>query len=227
MILSNNYIKLFNVLIAITLLQGCAGNVKLTDQDRAGVEKQKSIKVISQSSGWPGMMTPVGVVASNLTFGLSDDWTAGHKLIKKFNIKDPTLQVKDAFIKYINKPQKAGNFISTKNLLTSEESSIENLKNKYKSGVILKISPKQWAIQYFPLEWSRYLMFYGANAELIRLNDSKIIWSASCAAHQDNNETAPTLDELTANKSTVLKQWVESSTSECAKQLVDAYHNRT
>lgn len=227
MILNNKLIISFSTLITVTLLQGCVGNVKLTDQDRAGVIKQKSIKVISQSSGWPGMMTPVGVVASNLTFGFSDDWTAGHKLIKKFNINDPALLVKDAFIKYINNPQKAGNFISTKNLISSDESSIENLKNKYKSGVILKISPKQWSIQYFPLDWSHYLMFYGANAELIRLNDSKVIWSASCAAHQDNNDTAPTLDELTASNSTVLKQWINSSTSECAQQLVNAFHNRT
>ena len=219
--------KLLSIVTILALLQACAGNVKLTDQDRVGLKKQKRIKVISQSSGWPSMMTPVGVVASNLTFGLSDDWTEGHKLIKKFNIKDPTLLVKDAFIQNINKPRKAGNFIGVNTLISYDDSSIDKLKLKYKNGVILKISPKQWAIQYFPLDWSHYLMFYGANAELIRLNDSKVIWSASCAAHQDNNDTAPTLDQLTSDKSTVLKQWVRASAAECARQLINDFHNRT
>ena len=63
-------------------------------------------------------------------------------------------------------------------------------------------------------------MLYRAQAELINIDDAKVLWSANCKAHQDNSDTAPTFDELTADNSTVLKKWVTDATNQCSQQLL-------
>lgn len=220
MIIKNTYSTL-SVIIIMSLLYGCAGqSVKLTPQDRAQLIKLQGIKTYHQNAGWPTLKTPMGVLASDLTLGLSDDWSAGQKLVNKFNIPDPGQRVKQNFLKQINAGTKAANFVNVKQALTHDEGTTEALKAKYGKGVVLKFSSHIWQIWYYPFNWARYHMWYGSTAELIRLNDSRVLWSATCRADQDNKDTAPTLDELTADNSTVFKRWVEAAADTCAKQFV-------
>ena len=219
----NNKASIFTIAAIITvLLQGCAGNVKLSEQDRAELQNIKEVKVVHRNSGWPGVMTPLGVLASDMTFGLSDDWTVGHKLIEKFNIEDPSKQVKENFLNAISKKNMAS-FTNEHQGLSSEEVENANLKSKYSSGYVLKIEPLSWQILYYPLNWAEYQMFYRARAELIRLDDDKVLWSSNCKAYQDDSNTAPTFDQLTSENSTVLKKWMDDSTARCARELADNF----
>lgn len=223
-----NYSKKIILIIAtitmLSLIQGCAGNVKMSPQDRAELEKLDKIIVVSQNPGWPTMMTPLGVLASNLTFGLSEDWSAGQKLVTKFKTKNPNQLIKEKFLKNINKKPKITNFDNVKETISHEDSSIENLKQTYKDGAVLKFSRRMWTVGYFMTNWTRYLMLFSANAELIRLSDSKVIWSSYCIANQDDEKTAPTLDQLTADGNTSFIEWIDNATSECAKQFTHAFH---
>ena len=223
-IISKKYLSAISVLIAFLLLQGCASQaVKLSNQDRIQLKKLKHVKAFHMRSGWPTLKTPLGVLASDLTLGLSDDWTEGQKLVKKFKIKDPSMLVKREFIRQLNHKRKTANFVMVRKPLAYEDREIETMKKKYKKGVVLQILPGTWQIWYYPFNWARYQMWYRASAQLVRLDDSKVLWSAACKANQDNSDSAPTLDELTANKSKVLYNWVNKSSAQCAKQLVNDF----
>ena len=69
-------------------------------------------------------------------------------------------------------------------------------------------------------------MWFGSSAELVRLEDSKVLWKAGCRADQNDIDTAPTLDELTADNSTVLEKWVQDSSEKCARQLLNDFMGR-
>jgi len=210
--------------IILFMLQGCATqNIKLSDKDRTEIKKLKKVTAFHMPSGWPSLKTPLGVLASELTLGLSEDWSEGQKLVHKFKIGDPSKTLKYKFIKQLNHKKKSANFTVNNTPLVQDDLEIENFKKKHKSGVVLQILPGTWQIWYYPFNWARYQMWYRASAKLIRLDDSKVLWTAACKANQDNSETAPTLDEITADNSNVLKGWVDKSTSQCAKQLVNDY----
>ena len=218
--------KILTLVVALMLVvfvQGCATqSVKLNDQDRVELKRLEAIKVVHQATGWPGLHTAVGVVASNLTFGLSEDWSAGQKLVNKFHIDDPSQMVKEEFLRQI-KAGNVANFVNDTQPITYKEREIEQMKAKYGNGVVLRFSPSIWQIWYYPFNWARYQMWFGSYAELIRLDDSKVLWNAGCRADQKDDETAPTLDELTADNSTVLEKWVKDSSEKCARQLVNDF----
>ena len=219
--ISKKYFFTISSIIVVLLLQGCATqNVKLNDQDRSHLKSLKSVYAFHVKSGWPTLKTPLGVLASDLTFGLSEDWTEGQKLVTKFKIKDPSRTLTHKFIRQVNHKKKSANFKAVKNPLSYDDIEPEAMTKKYKKGVVLQVLPGTWQIWYYPFSWGKYQMWYRASARLIRLEDSKILWSAACKANQDHDSnSAPTLDELTADNSQVLKTWVNKSTSECAKQL--------
>ncbi|MCW8824946.1 MAG: hypothetical protein OQK78_00840 [Gammaproteobacteria bacterium] len=209
------------------LMQGCgAQNVKLSQQDREGLKNLNTITVVHQSAGWPSFKTPAGVLASELTLGLSEDWSAGQKMVHKYKIEDPSQKIQNKFLKQLNNGSKVANFSTIKKPLGYKEGTIEKLKEKYKEGVVLKFHNHWWQIWYYPTNWGRYQMWFQANAELVRLDDSKVLWKSVCKADQKNSKTAPTLDELTAENSKVLEKWVEDATTQCSDQLVkDFYGN--
>jgi hypothetical protein len=225
----NSIKTLFSIaaVIAFLLLQGCAApKVNLTSQDRLQLKKQKSIKAVHIRSGWPTLKTPMGVIASDLTLGLSEDWTEGQKLVKKFKIKDPSMLVKKEFIRQVNHKRKVANFVNITTPLAYKDREVEELAKKYKKGVVLQIEPGTWQIWYYPFNWARYQMWFRAGAKLVRLEDKKVLWSAFCKANQDNADTAPTLDELTADNSKVLYNWVNKASAQCATQLVNDFMGR-
>ena len=223
-----NNTKKLNLLITIfiiVVLQGCAstGNIKLTENGRNQLKALESVKVIHQRAGWPSLNTPAGVLASNLTFGLSEDWTAGQKLIHKFGIDDPGKMIKEKFLDQAQVNGSMVNFESSPDSLDNDSGKIEAMKQKYQNGVVLKISSYMWQIWYYPFNWARYQMWYGASAELVRLDDSKVLWSANCRADQNNKDNAPTLDELTKDNSVVLENWMDNSTTNCTDQLMNSF----
>jgi len=204
-------------------VQGCATpSAKLSSQDRADLKRFEAINVVHLQSGWPSFHTPAGVLASELTYGLSEDWSAGQKLVKKFNIEDPNQMVKADFLRQI-KAGNVANFVNDAQPLAYKEGKIDRMKAKYGNGVVLKFSPATWQIWYYPFNWARYQMWFGSYAELVRLDDSKVLWNAGCRADQKDSEAAPTLDELTVDNSIVLEKWVKDSTEKCARQLVNDF----
>jgi len=211
------------ILFMAALLQGCAGMVKLTDEDRAELKSVDQVKAVYLRAGWPSIQTPMGVLASNLTFGMSEDWSAGQKLVKKFDIADPSKMAMDKFVAEINRGAKVANFVTDAEPLAYEDRTAEKMKEKFGQGVVLQFSSPMWQIWYYPMNWVRYQMWYGTSAQLIRLDDAKVLWSGRCRADQKDSETAPTFDELTGDNSTVLKAWVEDSTARCAKELIDDF----
>jgi len=224
--LKNSKKSLFSIgaVIVFLLLQGCAAqNVKLSNQDRIALKNLKSVKAFHMRSGWPTLKTPLGVIASDLTLGLSEDWTEGQKLVKKFKIIDPSKTIKHKFIRQLNRKKKSANFAVVRTPLKYEDRDIETMKKKYKKGVVLQIMPGTWQIWYYPFNWASYQMWFRASAQLVRLDDSKVLWSAACKANQDKDKNPPSLDELTADKSKVLQNWVAKSTTECANQLVNDF----
>lgn len=206
----------------LILLQGCAGSVKMSSHDREALLSKQEIKAVHVTTGWPTVLTPLGALTSSMTYGMSDDWSAGQKLITKFEIEDASMLVKNAFIENINKKPQAS-FLNVEDVFYHKDDSVEALKEKYKSGAVLVVKPMFWNILYYPFNWNKYQMLYRAQAELISLDESKILWSGNCSATQDDGDMAPTFAQLTNENSTVLKKWVDNATSQCASQLVNDF----
>lgn len=226
------------IIIPLLLLQGCAfrpiedhparpGEERWKKQDVIGGKgapgQKTSIRVFHQIGGWPILKTPTGVIMSKLSFGKLDDPTAGQKLIDKFAIGNPVEMVKNNFLREIRPRVKSVNFLNVPQVLSYQAGTLEKLQRTGQTGTILKFFSDDWQIWYFPSSKFHYQMLFSVSAELIRLSDDRVLWTATCTANQDNQETAPTFDELAADNSQILQQWVNDSSARCATQLVNDF----
>ncbi|MFK0300568.1 hypothetical protein ACIQTU_15270 [Brevundimonas sp. NPDC090276] len=77
-----------------------------------------------------------------------------------------------------------------------------------------------WGYAYFPFNWGRYTVRYGAWMQVIDGATSKVIAQHQCLedSHKDGS-TAPTLDELLADRSALLNAELEKLALVCAAQF--------
>jgi hypothetical protein len=220
-------ISLFLVFISAVLLNGCASTAPVSDEDRSSLANLDKVRVMYYGNSYPSVHTAAGVLASEITIGMStfgEDWTIGQKMMKKYNVPNPSRTMRDQFIRQVKSESGIKKFVgSNKPANYKSERKVEALQAKYKSGVVLQIMPGQFQIWYYPTNWARYHMRFTAWAQMVRLDDGKVLWKSSCSATQHNKNNKPSMDDLTADNSAVLKTWVDKATRQCSEQLAKSF----
>lgn len=219
--------SLFLVFISVLLLNGCASQGgPISDEDRASLANLNQVRVLYYGDIYPSLHTAGGVLAQEITVGLStfgEDWTVGQKMMKKYNVPNPTRTIRDRFLRQIKRESNIKKFVGSNKPQNIKERKIEKLKEKYKTGVVLQVFPGQFQIWYYPTNWAKYQLWFSAWGQLVRLDDGKVLWKGSCSAYQKDKKNAPSMKELTAESSTVLKNWVDTATRQCSDQLAKSF----
>ena len=218
----------FLVVGLAVLLNGCASTGgPMSGDDRAALANMSQVRVLYYGDTFPSVKTAAGVATAEITLGVStlgEDWTVGQKMMKKYNVPNPTRTIRDRFIRQVKSESGIKKFVGpNKPANYKTERKVEDLQAKYKTGVVLQVMPGQFQIWYYPTNWARYNMMFTSWAQLVRLDDGKILWKAGCNANQKDKKNAPTMDELTADNSVVLKNWVDKATRECSEQLANSF----
>lgn len=227
MLIKKNITSLLIVIAATLMLHGCASQGGMTADDRVALSNLSQVRVLYYGDTYPAIHTAAGVLMLEITVGLSafgEDWTAGQKMMKKYNVQNPMRSIRDGFLRKIKSESNIKKFVGSNKPQTNfKERKPAVLKEKYNSGVVLQIFPGTMQIWYYPANWARYHMRFSAWAQMVRVDDGKILWKASCMATQKNKKNKPSMKDLTANNSTVLKTWVKNATQECSKQLAESF----
>lgn len=220
-------LTIFTITSAL-VLGGCASTGgTMSGEDRAALADISQVRVLYYGDPYPSIKTAGGVLASEVTIGLStlgEDWTAGQKMMKKYDIPNPSRTIRDRFLRQIKREGNIKKFVGHNTPADYKtERKTEDLQAKYKTGVVLQIMPRTFQIWYYPTNWNRYQLWFKAWAQVVRLDDGKILWKGNCSADQKDKASAPTMKELTADNSVVLKNWVDKATRECSDQLAKSF----
>ena len=213
--------KLSNLLLILVLFLGaCApAPVKFSQSDVQTIKNAPKVIAIHNGPIGPAFTTAMGAVAFQFSMGQAMGET-GASIMQRLNMKDPIVQVQNEFMQAVMKKYDLHNLNVIKQPVPYAERDLDDLQKRFKTGYYLQFIPGQWHIIYYATDWSRYQMYYGAQARLIRLDDGKIFWTANCGANQDDKAHAPTREELEANNGALLKKWSQDSAHRCADQLI-------
>lgn len=204
-------------------LAGCASApINMTPHEMHSLKSIPKIVAIHHGPSAPAVTTGSGVLAADLTFGLSVR-EEGPKIVKKYGIKDPVVMVEKDFLQGVMKQEHFHNLYIQKKMVSYNKTSVADLQKRFKKGYYLQFIPGQWDVIYYMTNWSHYHMYFGVRARLVDLNDGKVLWNAGCSAPQDDGDNAPTIDQLWANDGALLKHWTYTSARECAAQLVKKF----
>lgn len=219
-------------LVVLALASACGSPmiVRVTDQDRNQMKSCPGIRAVHYEPPIFMITTTGRVLLDDVTLG-----TVPNKdYAKRYAITDPAAGIKESLEQALEKEAGFRKFVSfAQPLARSTPSSTDAVKAAYGSGMVLEVNTIDWGGMYFPSNWMRYRLGYGAQARLIRLDDSyrldnaQVLWKGTCwynaATH---GKLEPSMDELTANNGALLKKIAADAGKYCSDLLVSQFFNR-
>jgi hypothetical protein len=205
------------------MLSGCAGGpVAMDEAQRAEIRKAGTINVIYHGPVGPSVTTAKGVVIQHFTLNLAG-YTPGLALMKQNGVDDPLIAMRKRLMDRLAADGGVKNLTLGQAPVPIDQVDPANIQQRYGKGLHLQIYPTNWTVVYYVSNWSRYYMMYGAVGRLVRAEDGKTLWSASCGVRRDDGDKAPTFDQLMANRAAMFKSWTQDAAQKCADELANAF----
>jgi hypothetical protein len=187
------------------------------------LKSQKAIPATVRGPVGPIITTPKGAVTFEFTFGMAGGAEGAYGMLKKHNVRNPILTVRDEFLAGLKADPGLGGFRVHADYLDRKQAKRKNLKNSFSEEYVLLFNPDMWQMIYFATNWKKYWSQYIASVQLVRTSDGKKMWKANCVVKHNKKKTAPTLDELKANANNVFSNWANEAGPQCAKQLLKKF----
>ncbi|WP_346837588.1 hypothetical protein [Microbulbifer sp. SAOS-129_SWC] len=208
-------------LIVLTLVLGavgCAGvqNSPISDtavpmiegRQLSGVSREKP-SFIATTPG-KSMFGVIGVAAMV---------SAGNKIVKENNIEDPAVRIYNRLAeamadKYSVVPLDDNSIVAKGDDLKEVTSQVKDAR------LLLDVQTLGWKFANFPMSFSKYQVGYGVKMRLIDTSTNEVLAEASCGrATPEEDEGAPTYDELMADNAERLKQALQANADYCVNEF--------
>ncbi len=209
--------KKISILFLIFLL-GCAPKlVQINSQERGNLKNQSVHVIYDVPSSFVVGSTAkesVGVlfgVVGALT-AVSSEQRAGAKMVKEYQLVDPTLTLRDKFLGALKK----NNLLTDFQLVPEEykKDDIKFLQSKFKEGSVFDFKTISWGV-------FNDQVIYGVRARFIHFPEGKVLWQGLCNV---NKKGAPSKKhksaEFKADNGKLIKEELLQAADSCTNELL-------
>ncbi len=200
------------VLISVIIfLSGCVStkNLQISQQDLK-LLNPNNIALTSREKPDFSAMTAGKVMFALVSVATMG--TAGNDIVEENEIEDPANYIRTSLANALK--EKYGFKISEPKKVTSSKSS-KIVKAFPESDLILDVETINWSFVYFPTDWDNYRVIYSVKLRLIETKTKNIVAEGFCSRVPEEDDTAPSYDELLANKAERLKQELTIAADKC------------
>lgn len=220
--------------VALTLLllflSGCAGDllkpVAMTAADRSTIEASGPVTVAMQAT--PGFLfnTPSTALVGAGMARWKDPENAPSwpGMMKLHGVPDFTDTVREQFVDGLTVIAPALSFNAADQRQPYSTKLETGYVRQYPTDYVLEVRSQYGSFSYGPMSWKTYALNYSGQARLIRTSDEMVVWKATCSVPAGANDAlkVPASDFLEGDGE-LLRQAAQFSTSDCARQLLNAY----
>ncbi len=225
--------KQFLILAAVGL-GGCASvnpTIKATPADLGALEGQPLTVVGYPAPSFTAMTA--GKVAAGSLFGAlggaiagSSMNSAGDQIVAQNGVMDPAGSIAARLERDYAMRVRAPGINRVVNPGDDSVKAVSQLAGG--KGLVFDLRTQAWMFTYFPTSWGRYRVSYVARARLIDAASGKLIGQVPCQYMSDQDENrAPTYDELLASQAALLKSRLESAAVNCADVIARGVFDNT
>lgn len=206
----------FAAVVLSLLVSGCVSapeTIKMTPDDGATLTGRALVGVAQKAPGFTPF-EPAGA-AFGAIGGLAMA-AAAEKFAQEHNIADPAPLIEER-LKATLAQKYQSNVGETLDLMTAKDGT----PYPKRDGVVfVDAKTTFWQYVYFPLDWGRFKIQYTALVQLVDGPSSKVVGQYFCVkeSHTDS-ATAPTKDQLLANKSALANELLQKMAGECATEF--------
>ncbi|WP_156455098.1 hypothetical protein [Janthinobacterium sp. B9-8] len=204
--------KKLAVLISLLMMTGCAS----VEMIKASPEKISSINgktLTTVNYEKPDFIASTPEKAMFGVLGVIAMVSAGNDLVKNNNIDDPAVMLTKELKNKLADRLKSKEIKEVINL--SDDSTNEIKKTVEAGSLVFDVKTLGWTFNYFPTNWTHYRVIYSARARLLDPVDGKIIAQVPCTYVSDDEKTAASYDQLTANNASLLKEKLTAAAKAC------------
>lgn len=203
--------KLVVLISVIIFLSGCVStkNLQISQQDLK-LLNPNNIALTSREKPDFSAMTAGKVMFALVSVATMG--TAGNDIVEENEIEDPANYIRTSLANALK--EKYGFKISEPKKVTSSKSS-KIVKAFPESDLILDVETINWSFVYFPTDWDNYRVIYSVKLRLIETKTKNIVAEGFCSRVPEEDDTAPSYDELLANKAERLKQELTIAADKC------------
>ncbi len=202
------------MLVAELTIAGCAGQqARLTAENRKSLSSQPEVHAVHHSPSRVFTYESTGYSAASALFtpllAIAQVYE-GTGLQRDLRLEDPVQRAQDRLVSKLQAHFNVTNVHVVPDPPKNDQ--IATLKQVFQKGLVLDIRTMNWG-----LDNSRAM--YSARARLLRLEDSTLLWQATCKYVADATLPSPSMASLKANDGELLKTKLLDAADGCADQL--------
>jgi len=205
------------LVLYVVLVSACANQgVRLSDTDRASLDKQLAIQVLHYETPLPEIKT-----------GSKHPPPAAFA-VRQHAAADPAALIAQGFSRLIDKKKKVkGLHVETRHLPRPVATDASFYRGQYRRGLVLELWVDEWSFSPLPADTKIYLMTLSARSRLARVEDGRVLWSTGrCSVggnHASNRDMRVAGTELTGG--TKLRKLLAAARDECVRQLARDFYS--
>lgn len=199
-------------IIALVALSGCVSTKNAPiEHSKVALNKPENILVSKRTKPDFSAMTP-GKAAFGL-FGAVAMITAGNDIIEENAVEDPADYISSEISKALSKKYNLKKIENLKQIKSSKPAEIASAYSN--SDWILDVETINWSFAHSPTNWDNYRVIYSAKIRLIDARDKNIVAEGFCSRVPEENEQAPSYDDLLDKNAERLKLELNNAAEYC------------
>jgi hypothetical protein len=172
--------------VLVVFITGCAGLHKPTRDDRLSLASRSRIYAVHHSPATVFMVRQHTSVSLLLgTPAVLETVSEGKRLQREHRVEDPVPRVKARWVSALqaNRVLQANLNMASVHAVADppQNDEVNTLKSLFKTGVVFDVRTMKWGLATVDA-----LAIYSARARMISLEDSTVLWEATCTARSDD-----------------------------------------
>lgn len=205
--------------LVVTFLSACApAPIKLTT-DTAQSLKGAHVQVVHFDAADFAIFT-----TTNATFGPIGMVTAvseGNAMVREDGIDDPSAYIGHSLAERLGKTYQFSGITDLPQPHSTKDDDPAYASSVAHDGLVIDVRSYMWSFIYFPTHWGKYQPLYSARARIIDAKTGVVVGQQICQIKDSDSDTAPTYDELVADKGAILKEQIRKAADACVTQIAD------
>lgn len=202
------------VLVSLfAMLSACVStkNIKISAADIQQLNPNNIAMTIRDKPDFAAMTAGKAMFAM---LGAAAMIAAGNELVKENEVEDSALYIQAELAQALTTSY--GFALSTGPAIkvdTDKPAKIAALAPT--SDLVLDVETINWSFAYFPTDWNNYRVIYSVKLRLFNTKTKSMVAEGFCSRVPEEDASAPSYDELVANKAERLKQELKIAADKC------------
>lgn len=144
--------------------------------------------------------------------------SSGNSIVEENGVKDPSEYIIASLEKEISEKYDLAELDSRGHMINTRNPS--EIASAYpESDLIIDVETTGWGFTHFSTDWNNYRVLYSAKLRLIDTKKETILAEGYCSRVPDKDDSAPSYEDLLADKAARLKSELHEAANYCIEEF--------